>query len=99
MFFRQFAWWFPFLLLASYLLTILDLFSYRGGTEGVPLMDTLMGEWSTNKSLIRKFVTWISHECHRLSQKRNDLGFQTSFEMKLGGIRWRALQHASTAMR
>ena len=59
----------------------------------------LLLEWSTDTALVRKFVTWIGQECHRLSQKRNELAFQLSFELKLGGMRRRALQDASTSMR
>ena len=30
----------------------------------------LLLQWTTDTALVRKFVTWIGQECHRLSQKR-----------------------------
>src|SRR6185437_14095911 len=59
----------------------------------------LLEEWSTDEALIRKFVTWVGQDCHRLSQKQNVLSFQKSFDLKLGGVRRRALQDAACSMR
>ena len=59
----------------------------------------LLFEWSKDSGLLRKFATWIGQECHRLSQKQNTLAFQSSFDLKLGGTRRRALQEASISMR